>query len=243
MGRDNHPMASLAHAVAAGLLLAALACRPAAPPALDPEQLSLLRLEYLERAERLPALRFDRVELPVDEHFGSFSPLRWELRAPGLPLQEALRPLPYADLGPRLRESLARTLQDFGFETSAGSRRTALRLQVSVERLVLKTEADGGDRRGCELELLLRIAEEHSGLELQRYRSRGYSALPGSWLAVREGHAQWSPDPAEPDPLSAAVALAAQDFLVESLEFWRQPETWEREAVNLTALPVAPRSR
>lgn len=236
-------MACLARTLAAGLLLAALACRPASAPTLDPEQLSLLRLEYLERAERLPALHFDQVDLPAGEHFGSFSPLRWELRAPALPLQEALRPLPYADPGPRLRESLARTFQDFGFETSAGSRRAALRLLVSVERLVLQTEANGRDRRGCELELLLRIVEEPSGLELKRYRSRGHSELPGSWLALREGHAQWSPDPAEPDPLSAAAALAAQDFLAESLEFWRRPENWEQGTVNLTALPAAPRAR
>jgi len=236
-------MPSLSRALAAGLLLAALACRPAAQPALDPERLSLLRLEYLERAEHLPALHLDRVDLPVDEHFGSFSPLRWELRAPGLPLQETLRPLPYAEPGPRLRESLARTLQDFGFETGADSRRTSLRLRVSVERLVLQTEADGEDRRGCELELLLRIVEEPSGLELQRYRSRGRSALPGAWLALREGHAQWSPDPAEPDPLSAAAVLAAQAFLAESLEFWRRSENWEQGTVNLTALPAAPRSR
>ncbi|MBM4117881.1 hypothetical protein FJ251_09075 [bacterium] len=236
-------MPSLARALAASLLLAALGCRPASAPGLDPEQLSLLRLEYLERAERLPALRFDQVELPAAERFGSFSPLRWELRAPALPLQEALRPLPYADPGPRLRESLARVLQDFGFETGGISRRRALRLLVSVERIVLLTEADGQERRSCELQLLLRIAEEPSGLELRRYRSRGRSELPGSWLALREGHAQWSPHPGEPDPLTAAAALAAQDFLAESLDFWRRPANWEQGAVNLTALPAAGQSR
>jgi len=224
-------------ALIGSLLLAALACRPpGAAPRLDPEGLSLLRLEYLERAARLPALRFDEVALPDVEHLGAFSPLRWERRAPDLPGDEALRDLPYGDAGPRLREALAQSLHEFGFHTQPLPGRPALRLRVDVAALVLRSEAAPVDRRRCDLECELRLIETGSGLELGRYRVRGRSELPGSWLTLREGHVQWAPQPDEPDPLAAAAAAAAEDFLRQSLPFWSDPANWEEGGVNLTAL-------
>jgi len=226
------------------LLLAALACRPPSGGLqLDPEGLSLLRLEYLERAQRLPALRFDQVDLPASERLGTFSPLRWELRASSLPAGATLRALPYADPGPRLREALARSLRDVGFNTGAPAGRPTLRLAIEVERLVLRSEAAPADRRLCELELVVRIAELPTDVELHRYRVRGRSELAGAWLTLREGHAQWAPKPGEADPLAEAAAAAAQDFLQQSLPFWREPANWEEGGINLTGLaPAAPQS-
>lgn len=226
------------------LILAVLACRPpGAGLQLDPESLSLLRLDYLEQAAHLPVLRFDQVDVPAVEQPASFSPLRWELRAPALPADETLRALPYADPGPRLRELIASNLRDFGFETGTGTGRPALRLAIEVQRLVVRSEAPPSDRRRCELELVVRIAEASTELELRRYRVHGKSELAGSWLALREGHAQWAPKPGEADPLAEATAAALQDFLVQSLAFWRDPANWEEGSVNLTwQHPASPRS-
>ncbi len=221
-------------------LLAALACRPAGGGLrLDPEGLTLLRLEYLERAEQLPALRFDQVELPTDERLGAFSPLRWELRAPDLPGDEALRRLPYADPSLRLRDTLARNLQSFGFNTQPVAGRPVLHLTVVVEQLVLRSEAAPVDRRLCELQLVVRLAEAPTDLELRRYGVRGRSELPGSWLMLREGHAQWAPRPGEADPLIEAAIAATEDFLQQSLPFWSEPANWEDGSISLTGLDPA----
>ena len=218
-----------------GLLLAALACRPPGDGLrLDPEGLSLLRMEYLERAEQLPALRFDQVELPASQRLGIFSPLRWELRAPSLPEDEALRALPYADPGPRLREAIAHSLRSFGFDTGAAAGRPALRLAVEVERLVLRSEGAPAERRTCELDGVVRIAEALTDLEICRYSVHGRCELPGSWLALRKGHAQWAPRPGEADPLVEAAIAATEDFLQQSLPFWREPANWEEDGISLT---------
>jgi hypothetical protein len=240
-------MPSPVRAIIGSLLLAALACRPGdGGLRLDPHQAEQLRADYGALAAQLPALRFDQVELPAAGQVASFSPLRWELRVPALPAEETLRALPYPDLGPRLRELFASHLGEVGLAIGATEGRPALQLAIEVHRLVLRSEAPPADRRRCELELVVRIAEAPTALELCRYRVQGRSELPGSWLALREGHAQWAPRPGDADPLAEAVALAAQAFLQQSLPFWRDPANWEEGNINLTwrhpAWPRSPRA-
>ncbi len=233
--------------LAATLLLmvsALLSCAPAgAPPDLDPASLSLLRLEYHERAARLPSMNLDRVDLPQVDYLGRFSPLLWMIRSENIPRRELLRPLPYEDVDLRLRDTFSRTLEEFGFTMQGWPGLPSLRLRVDVERLLLLSEDGGSDRRSCELDLLLRIEENPSGLEICRFRCQSRSDLPGSWTAMREGHAQWTPRAGEPDPIEAAVAVAARHFLVQSLDFWREPDNWQEGGVNFSsAAPAADRS-
>ncbi len=217
---------------------------PAPPPNLDPESLSLLRLEYLERSARLPAMNIDRVDLPQVDYLGRFSPVLWKIRTAELPQRELLRPLPIENPDLRLRDTLSRTFEEFGFTMRGWPGRPALRMRVEVERLLLLSENGHTDRRACELHLLMRIEENLSGLEVTRYRCRTRSELPGSWLALREGFPQWIPSANEPDPFERAVAEAARQFLVQSVEFWKDPGNWEGVGLKLSgrnsAGPFAP---
>jgi hypothetical protein len=235
---DTHPSRRLPALVAVLFLLGAglVSCAPmGAPPDLDPASLSLLRLEYHERAARLPTMNIDRVELPQVDYLGRFSPLLWMIRSESLPRRELLRPLPYEDVDLRLRDTFSRTLEEFGFTMRGWPGRPSLRLRVDVERLLLLSENGDSDRRSCEITLLLRIQENPSGLEVTRFRCKARSDLPGSWTALREGHAQWTPRIGEPDPIEAAVAVAARQFLVQSLEFWREPDNWREGSIGFSS--------
>lgn len=224
------------------IALLPLACGPAGGEMrLDPAALSLLRLEYLERAASLPPLAVDRVELPTGERLGSFSPVIWRISAEGLSGAQALRPLPYRDPAPRLADVLARTFSQFGFNTRGWTGVPPLRLRVEVQRLVLVTENGSADTRSCDVDLRFVLEENPLGLEIRSYDSRARVSFPGSWLALREGFASWAPRPGEPDPLDAAVARAAEDFLAQSLPFWKRPENWSEGRIELTQveLPAA----
>lgn len=228
---------ALAHGGPAALLVLVLtlaSCAPVGLPALDMESLSLLRLEYLERAERLPSINIDRVFLPELNHLGRLSPMLWRIRSESLPQRELLRPLPIEDVDLRLRETFSKTLQEFGFTMKGWTGQPDLRMRVDVERLVLLSENGSADRRACELHLLLRIEENPSGLEITRYRCRTRSEIPGSWLSLRGEFAQWVPRGGEPDPFEAAVAEAARQFLNQSLEFWKRPANWREGGVQLS---------
>ncbi len=237
---SNSPRRLPALGVALLLLVSALAsCAPGGPPPdLDPASLSLLRLEYHERAGRLPSMNIDRVDLPQVDFLGRFSPVLWMIRSEKIPRRELLRPLPYDDVDLRLRDTLTSTLEEFGFTMRGWPERPSLRMRVDVERLLLLSENGDSDRRSCELDLLLRIEENPSGLEVTRFRCKARSELPGSWTAYREGGVQWIPRVGEPDPIETAVAQAARQFLTESLEFWREPDNWREGGVMFSS--VAP---
>ncbi len=223
------PLAALAALAALG------GCRPAKAPVLDPAGLALLRLEYLERAAGLPALNIDRIDVPREEFLGRYSPVVWRIRSELAAGGEVFRPLPVDDLDLQLRESLMRTLEDFGFNMRGWTSTPGLRMRVEVARLVLLSEEGPQSRRVCDLELRFHIDEFPSGLPIESFRTGARRELSGSWTVLRGKEAVWIPRDATDDPIALAAVSATQQFLHESLEFWKDRSRWEGGGLRLSS--------
>jgi len=204
------------------LLLAALAgCAGSGGEPMNP---SLLRMQYLERAPRLPHLRVDGVQMQTSARLGRGSRVAWRHRTGG---DELHRALPHFDAGEQIHETLLGLFESFGFAAHGWPHHAEVSLDLKVEKLLLVTGGEEEGSRACELELSLTARELPSGLEIARFRSSGRAELPGSWTRLRGGEPRWIPVPGEPDPLDRAAAELALRFLEESWDFWRQPENWE----------------
>jgi hypothetical protein len=219
-------------------------CGAARGPSLDPDDIALLRLEYLERAAQLPTLNLDRIELPDQQHLSSFSSMVWRVRSDMAPGRELFRPLPVANVDLLLHDRLVRKLEEYGFNIRGWQRSPELRLRVDVEKLILSSEDVPQGRRACEISLLFRIEELPAGLEIRRFRGRASLELPGSWTVVRGEETIWLPREDGPDPIALAASVAAERFLQESLEFWKTPQLWQEGGVRFfAASPQAGPSR
>ncbi|MBN2170915.1 MAG: hypothetical protein JW819_06320 [Candidatus Krumholzibacteriota bacterium] len=213
-------------------LLMITACRPAAPPRLDGANLALLRLEYLELAENLPAVNLQQIEIPDTATPSRFSEMVWEVRSDDIPKHELFRPLPVEDLDLILYASLTRTLEDFGFTVRGWPGLPELRMRVEVARCFLLSEDGDRDRSVCDLDLVFLVEEYASGLAIDRFEASARLEQPGSGLVMQAGEPHWAPDG---DPLALTAVEATQHFLYRSRDFWKDPRHWRDGQVRLTA--------
>lgn len=213
-------------------LLAITACQSASTPRLDGANLALLRLEYLELAEDLPAVNLQEIEVPAADTPSRFSEMVWEVRSDDFPARDLFRPLPVEDLDLVLYASLTRTLEDFGFTVRGWPGRPELRMRVEVERCFLLSEDGDRDRSVCDMDLVFHVEEYASGLAIDRFTGSARLELPGSGLVVQSGEPRWAPDG---DPLAQTAAEATRHFLYRSRDFWKDPRHWRDGRVRLSA--------
>ena len=217
-------MRAAARGFAALMALAALAgCAGGSDEAANP---ALLRMEYLERAPRLPHLRVDGVEMQTSSRLGRGSSLVWRHHDESAET-EYNRPLPQPEPGDIVHESLVEVFESFGFATHGWPEHPEVLLRVRVEKLVLDSRGEEEGSRACELELAFTAREAPSGLEIARFKARGRAELPGSWTRVRGGEPRWVPVPDQADPLREAAVAVAMGFLQDSSKFWSHPPNWE----------------
>ncbi|MCP4546948.1 MAG: hypothetical protein GY835_10835 [bacterium] len=223
--------------LAAVMLIAS--CLPVGRTVLDTDEQTLLRLEYLERAARLPAINIESIEIPEEIWLGSFSPLVWKIRENSDSNRELYRPLPTEDLDLQLRQALVTTLEDYGFNMRDWSRPPDLRLHVRVEKLILTSEFREDEidsRRVCDVQFSFCLEEHPSGVEIETFTSSGRWELPGSWLVMDGDEPRWLPRPDEIDPVDRATEVAALLFLRDSSGFWSDPANWEEGRINLSGI-------
>lgn len=188
---------------------------------------ALLRLEYREQASTLPYLRLDGVQLQESSRLGRTSPVVWHFQKEELG-EDFYLPLPDSyGMQDRMDESLADLLEAYGFALRGWPGGPQLLMGVKVKRLRLGSLGINEGSRSCELELEFILREAPAGLEITRFTVRGESRIDGSWTFFDRGGPRWIPDPDGADPVVEATRVAALHFLAESLNFWKDPSSWE----------------
>jgi hypothetical protein len=172
-------------------------------------------------------MRLDGVQLQESSRLGRMSPVVWHYQEKELG-RDFFLPLPESyELQDRMHESLSKTLEAFGFALRGWPGDPQVLVGVNVKHLYLRSLGLDEGYRSCALELEFILREAPSGLEITRFLARGETRLEGSWTHIFRDGPRWQPTGGEANPVLEATQEAVLEFLDQSREFWRNPDSWK----------------